>query len=85
MLIEVIDHTIFQQKTLQIVDFKFYEGMIYILDFNKALYEIRFTANQKIVIRSKFNIKSDVTSFNLNRLGVNDDLTVVFSNGHTVY
>lgn len=55
-LIEVIDHTIFGHGTLNIVDFKFYEGLIYILDFNRALYEIRFTNNQKINIRSKFNV-----------------------------
>lgn len=37
------------------------------------------------MIRSKFNVKNDVHRFSLNRLGVNDDLTVVFTNGHQVY
>lgn len=85
LLIEVIDHTIFAQTTLSIVDFKFYEGLIYILDFNRALYEIRFTANQKINIRSKFPVENDVYRFSVNRLGVNDDLTVVLTNGHHAY
>lgn len=59
--------------------------MIYLLDFNRALYEIRFTRDQRILIRSKFNIKNDVHKFSLNRLGVNDDLTIVFTNGNQVY
>ena len=84
-LIEVIDHTIFGQKTLSIADFKFYEGLIYLLDYNRGLFELRFLRNQRVNIRSSFNIKNDVTRFSLNRLGVNDDLTVVFSNGNHVY
>lgn len=85
VLIEVIDYTVLGQTTLNIADFKFYEGLIYILDYSRALYEIRFSRNQKILIRSKFNIKNDVHRFSLNRLGVNDDLTIVFTNGNQVY
>ena len=55
------------------------------LDYNRGLFEMRYTRSQKVYIRSSFNIRNDVTRFSLNRLGVNDDLTVVFSNGNHLY
>jgi hypothetical protein len=50
-----------------------------VLSYNKGLYEIRLTSNQKVEIRM------DVNKFAINRLGFNDDLNVVFSNGNNIY
>jgi hypothetical protein len=56
-----------------------------VLSYNKGLYEIRLTSNQKVEIRSFFEIRMDVNKFAINRLGFNDDLNVVFSNGNNIY
>jgi hypothetical protein len=60
-------------------------GLIYILAYNKGLYEFRITRNQRLNIRSFFEIKMDVNRFRVDQLGFNDDLSVVLTNGNSVY
>ena len=84
-LLDVIDHTFLELPKLSIADYQVSYNLIYLLAYNKALYEIRLTPDQAIVIRSKFNIKLDISRFWVDRLGFNDDLNVVASNGNTIY
>lgn len=60
-------------------------GLIYILAYNRAIYELRITRDQHIQIRSIFPIQLDVTKFRVDQLGFNDDLNVVVTNGNTIY
>jgi len=72
-------------SSLSIADFAVYDGLMYVLAYNKGLYELRLTPNQRVEIRSFFEIRMDVNRFAINRLGFNDDLNVVFSNGNSLY
>ena len=84
-LLDVIDHTFFELEKLSIADYQIHMGLIYILAYNKAIYELRITRDQHIQIRSIFPIQLDVTKFRVDQLGFNDDLNVVVTNGNTIY
>lgn len=53
-LLEVIDHTLLGGADLAIADFQIHQGLMYLLAFNRGFYELRLTANQKVVIKSFF-------------------------------
>lgn len=84
-LLDVVDHTVLGGESLSIADFQIYDGLMYVLAYNRGLYELRLTRNQKIVIRSFFEIRMNVNRFWVNRLGFNDDLNVVLTNGNSIY
>lgn len=84
-LLDVIDHTVLGGSSLSIADFTVYDGFLYVLAYGKGLYELVLTPNQRVEIRSFFEIRMDVNRFAINRLGFNDDLNVVFSNGNNLY
>lgn len=84
-LLDVIDHTVLGGSTLSIADFTVYDGLMYVLSYGKGLYELRLAPNQRVEIRTFFEIRMDVNRFAINRLGFNDDLKVVFSNGNNLY
>lgn len=84
-LLDVIDHTFFELDKLSIADFQIHMNLIYILAYNRAIYELRITRDQHIQIRSIFPIQLDVYKFRVDQLGFNDDLNVVVTNGNTIY
>ncbi len=47
-LLDVIDHTVLGGDSLSIADFQIYDGLMYVLSYNKGLYEIRLSGNQKV-------------------------------------
>lgn len=60
-------------------------GRIYILAYNRGLYEIDLTRDQKVQMRSFFEIKMDMTRFKVDRIGFNDDLYIAITNGNQIY
>lgn len=84
-LLDVIDHTFLQLDKLSIVDYQVYADLIYIWVYNKGLFEIRFTPDQYLQIRSRFEMQLDITRFRVDRLGFNDDLNLVATNGNFIY
>ncbi len=53
-LLDVIDHTFLELNKLSIADFQIHLGLIYFLSYNKGVYQIRLTRNQRLQIRSFF-------------------------------
>ena len=84
-LLDVIDHTFLELPKLSISDYQIFGNLIYILAYNRGLYEIRLTPDQAVVLRSKVQLGQDITRFRVDRLGFNDDLMVVATNGQTIY
>ncbi len=84
-LLDVIDNTFLEIDKLSIADFQINMGLIYILAYNKGIYEIRLTRDQHLVIRSILRIQLDLNRFRVDQLGFNDDLNVVATNGNTIY
>jgi len=84
-LLDVIDHTFLDIPSLSIADYQIYANNIYILAYNRGIYELRLNPDQNIQIRSKFDIKLDIDRFRVDQLGFNDDLNVVATNGNTIY
>jgi len=84
-LLDVIDHTFLELETLSIADFQVHNDLIYILAYNKGIYQFRLTLDQHITLRSIFPIKLDVNRFRVDQLGFNDDLNLVVTNGNTIY
>lgn len=84
-LIDVLDHTFFNLNSLSIADFQIHMNLIYILIYNKGLYELRVTPDQYVQLRSKFEMQMDMNRFSVDQLGFNDDLNIVMTNGHSVY
>lgn len=84
-LIDVLDYTFFDLNSLSIADFQVHMNLVYILVYNKGIYELRLTPDQHVQIRSKFEMKMDMNRFRVDQLGFNDDLNIVMTNGHTVY
>ena len=41
---------------------------------------MRFTPDQNVVVRSRFDMGLDITKFRVDQLGFNDDLNIVMSN-----
>lgn len=60
-------------------------GLIYILAYNRGIYELRLTRDQHIQIRSFLPLTQDINRFRVDQLGFNDDLNVVVSNGNMIY
>ena len=79
-LLDVIDHTFFELDSLSIADYQIYMDLVYILVYNKGIYELRFTPDQNVQIRSRFDMQLDITKFRVDQLGFNDDLNLVMSN-----
>lgn len=82
---DVIDHTFLELDSLSIADYQVHMNFIYLLVYNKGVYELRLTPDQYVVITTKFDMKMDMTRFRVDQLGFNDDLNLVLTNGHTVY
>jgi len=59
--------------------------LIYILAYNKGIYQFRLTLDQHLQLRSIFPIKLDINKFRVDQLGFNDDLNLVATNGNTIY
>ena len=53
-IIDVIDHTFIHQTRLSIVDYQVIFGQLYVLAYNRGLYEIVITRDQRFEIRSFF-------------------------------
>jgi hypothetical protein len=53
-LLDVIDHTFLELPKLSIADYQIHNGMVYILAYNKGIYQIRLNPNQYLQIRSFF-------------------------------
>ena len=70
---------------MSIADYQVYADLIYILIYNKGIYELRFTPDQNIQVRSRFDMQLDLTKFRVDHLGFNDDLNLVMSNENTIY
>jgi hypothetical protein len=84
-LLDVIDHTYFEMDSLSIADYQIYANLIYVLIYNKGVYELRLTPDQFVQIRSRFDMRLDITRFRVDRLGFNDDINLVMSNENTIY
>lgn len=46
-IIDVIDHTFIDQTRLSIVDYQVIFGQLYVLAYNRGLYEIAITRDQR--------------------------------------
>ena len=53
-IIDVIDHTLIDQKFFSIADYQVSFGQLYVLAYDRGLYEFTITRDQKIQIRSFF-------------------------------
>jgi hypothetical protein len=84
-LLDVIDHTFLELSKLSIADYQVSQGLIYILAYNKGIYELRLTRDQHLQIRSFLPLQLDINRFRVDQLGFNDDLNVVATNGNTIY
>jgi hypothetical protein len=84
-LLDVIDNTFFEMNKLSIADVQINMGLIYILAYNRGIYELRLTRDQHLVIRSFLPLQLDINRFRVDQLGFNDDLNVVATNGNTIY
>jgi hypothetical protein len=84
-LLDVIDHTFFEMEKLSIADYQIHMGLIYILAYNRGIYQLRLNRDQYIQIRSFLPLKQDFYRFRVDQLGFNDDLNVVVSNGNMIY
>ena len=84
-LLDVIDHTFFEMERLSIADYQIHNGLIYILAYNRGIYELRLTRDQHLQIRSFLPLTQDIYRFRVDQLGFNDDLNVVVSNGNMIY
>ena len=84
-LLDVVDHTYFNMDKLSIADYQVHNNLIYLLLYNKGVYQLMFTPDQHLVIRSQFDMALDITKFRVDQLGFNDDLMLVMSNENTVY
>lgn len=84
-LLDVIDHTFLNLPSLSIADYQIHMNRIYILAYNRGLFEISINRDQYVQVRSKFDIKLDLNRFRVDQLGFNDDLNLVMTNGNTVY
>jgi hypothetical protein len=62
-IIDVIDYTVLDLPSLSILDFQVHNNLIYLLVKNVGLYQIQFTATQRLVIRSFLPIKLNVNRF----------------------
>lgn len=84
-LLDVIDNTFLEMNKLSIADVQINMGLIYILAYNRGIYELRLTRDQHLVIRSFLPLQLDINRFHVDQLGFNDDLNVVATNGNTIY
>jgi hypothetical protein len=62
-IIDVIDHTLLGLPSLSILDFQVHMNYIYLLVKDSGLYQIEFTATQRLVSRSFFPIRMNVNRF----------------------
>lgn len=62
-IIDVIDHTLLGLPSLSILDFQVHMNYIYLLVKDSGLYQIEFTATQRLVRRSFFPIRMNVNRF----------------------
>lgn len=84
-IIDVIDYTFIGEKTLSIVDYQVVFGQLYLLAYNKGLFEIVIAPNGIVYTRNFFEIKMDMYRFKVDRIGFNDDLYIVLTNGNQIY
>jgi hypothetical protein len=84
-LLDVIDHTFLEMNKLSIADVQVTRGLIYILAYNRGIYELRLTRDQHLQVRSILPLQLDINRFHVDQLGFNDDLNVVATNGNTIY
>ena len=84
-LLDVIDNTFLEMDKLSIADVQISMGLIYILAYNRGIYELRLTRDQHLQIRSILPLQLDINRFRVDQLGFNDDLNVVATNGNTIY
>lgn len=84
-LVDVIDHTLLGLSSLSIADFKIYDGLMYVLCYNHGVYEMQLTPSQKVLLRTFFEVRMDVNRLAISRLGFNDDINIVLSNGNSMY
>lgn len=84
-ILDVIDYTFIGEKSLSIADYQISFGQLYILAYNKGLFEIVLSPNQRIYTRNFFEIKMDMYRFKVDRIGFNDDLYLVMTNGNQIY
>ena len=84
-ILDVVDHTYFDMEKLSIVDYQVHNNLIYLLIYNKGVYQMMFTPDQHLVKRASFDMALDITRFRVDQLGFNDDLNLVMSNENTVY
>jgi len=84
-IVDVIDYTFIGEKSLSIVDYQVIFGQLYMLAYNKGLFEIVIAPNGRIYTRNFFEIKMDMYRFKVDRIGFNDDLYLVFTNGNQIY
>jgi len=70
---------------LSIADYQISFGQLYILAYGKGLFEIVLPPNQRIYMRNFFDIKMDMYRFKVDRIGFNDDLYLVMTNGNQIY
>lgn len=84
-ILDVIDYTFIGEKSLSIVDYQVIWGNIYMLAYNKGLYEIVISPNGRLYTRNFFEIKMDMYRFKVDRIGFNDDIYLVLTNGNQIY
>lgn len=84
-IIEVVDYTFIGEKSLSIVDYQIAFGRLYLLAYNKGLFEIVLSRNGVIYMRNFFAIKMDMYRFRVDRIGFNDVLYLVMTNGNQIY
>lgn len=84
-ILDVIDYTFIGEKSLSIADYQISFGHLYILAYGKGLFEIVLAPNQRIYTRNFFDIKMDMYRFRVDRIGFNDDIYLVMTNGNQIY
>jgi hypothetical protein len=84
-IIEVVDYTFVGKRTLSIADYQVVFGRLYILAYDRGLFEIVLSPNGVIYMRNYFKIKMDMYRFRIDRIGFNDDLYLVMTNGNQIY
>lgn len=84
-ILDVIDHTLMGLPSLAILDYQIHFNFIYLLVRDVGLYQIQFTATQRLQRTAFFPIKMNVNRFRVEQNGFNDDLHLVISNDNTVY
>ena len=84
-IIEVLDYTFIGEKSLSIVDYQIAFGRLYLLAYNIGLFQIVLSPTGVIYVRDYFKIKMDMYRFRVDRIGFNDDLYLVMTNGNQIY